>query len=120
MTIQDILTLSRAGFTAQQIAQMSQPVQTSQPVQQVPQQMVQQVPQQVVQQVPQQVTQQVTQPTSYIPVLPPQGQQTFDPMKDVMLQQYSNPQGVNMYNVHDIVADMIGAIEPTTPTGGAK
>ena len=41
-------------------------------------------------------------------------------MKDVMLQQYSNPQGLNMYNVHDIVADMIGAIEPATPTGGAK
>lgn len=104
MTIQDIITLSRAGFTAQQIAQMSQPVQTSQPVQQVPQQ----------------VTQQVTQPTSYIPTLPPQEQQNFDPMKDVMLQQYSNPQGLNMYNVHDIVADMIGAIEPTTPTGGNK
>ena len=104
MTIQDIITLSRAGFTAQQIAQMSQPVQTSQPVQQKPQQ----------------ETQQVTQPTSYIPVLPPHGQQTFDPMKDVMLQQYSNPQGLNMYNVHDIVADMIGAIEPTAPTGGNK
>ena len=104
MTIQDILTLSRAGFTSQQIAQMSQPVQKmpqmSQPVQQMPQQ--------------------ATQPTSYIPTLPPQGQQNFDPMKDVMLQQYSNPQGLNMYNVHDIVADMIGAIEPTTSTGGNK
>ena len=98
MTIQDILTLSKAGFTAQQIAQMSQPTQ----------------------QMPQQMPQQVTQPTSYIPTLPPQGQQNFDPMKDVMLQQYSNPQGLNMYNVHDIIADMIGAIEPTTPTGGAK
>lgn len=104
MTIQDILTLSRAGFTAQQIAQMSQPVQTSQPVRQIPRQMSQQMP----------------EPTSYIPTLPPQGQQNFDPMKDVMLQQYSNPQGLNMYNVHDIVADMIGAIEPTTPTGGNK
>ena len=102
MTIQDILTLSKAGFTAQQIAQMSQPAQ----------QMPQQMPQQMVQQMP--------QPTSYIPTLPPQGQQNFDPMKDVMLQQYSNPQGLNMYNVHDIVSDMIGAIEPTTPTGGAK
>lgn len=102
MTIQDILTLSRAGFTAQQIAQMSQSTQ------QKPQQM------------PQQMPEKVTQPTSYIPTLPPQGQQDFDPMKDVMLQQYSNPQGLNMYNVHDIVADMIGAIEPTTPTGGAK
>ena len=69
---------------------------------------------------PQQMPQQMPQPTSYIPTLPPQGQQSFDPMKDVMLQQYSNPQGLNMYNVHDIVADMIGAIEPTTPTGGAK
>ena len=69
---------------------------------------------------PQQMPQQATQPTSYIPTLPPQGQQTFDPMKDVMLQQHSNPQGLNMYNVHDIVADMIGAIEPTTPTGGNK
>ena len=98
MTIQDILTLSRAGFTSQQIAQMSQPVQ----------------------QMPQQMPQQATQPTSYIPTLPPQGQQNFDPMKDVMLQQYSNPQGLNMYNVHDIVADMIGAIEPTTSTGGNK
>ena len=112
MTIQDILTLSRAGFTAQQIAQMSQPTQ------QMPQQMPQQVPQQMPQQVPQQVPQQM--PANYIPTLPPQGQQNFDPMKDVMLQQYSNPQGLNMYNVHDIVADMIGAIEPTTPTGGAK
>ena len=66
---------------------------------------------------PQQMPQQMPQSTNYIPTLPPQGQQNFDPMKDVMLQQYSNPQGLNMYNVHDIVADMIGAIEPT---GGAK
>ena len=43
-------------------------------------------------------------------------------MKDVMLQNYMNVPGTNMYNVHDVVADMIGATAPAglTQTGGAK
>jgi len=56
----------------------------------------------------------------YAPTLPPTAQ--ADPMKDVMLQNYMNVPGANMYNVHDVVADMIGATAPAgvTQTGGAK
>ena len=114
MTVQDIITLSKAGFTAQQITQMTQPQMPQQMVQpQMPQQMVQ--PQMVQPQMAQQMTQpQMVQPQSqqmaqYMPVLP-QTTQT-DPLKDVMLQQYTNA-GQNMYNMNDVVANMIGANAP--------
>lgn len=135
MTLADILTLSKAGFTAQQITAMNQQnFQQGQPVQQVMQpQPVRYVP---VQQAAQSV--QYVQPNSmmppqvqqnqapvqagagYVPILPPTAQ--ADPMKDVMLQNYMNVPGTNMYNVHDVVADMIGATAPAglTQTGGAK
>ena len=147
MTLADILTLSKAGFTAQQITamnqqdfQQAQPVQhgQSQPVQpQVqPVQYTQERPVQYAQQAqPVQYAQQAqpvqyaqqAQPvqyvqagTGYVPTLPPTAQ--ADPMKDVMLQNYMNVAGANMYNVHDVVADMIGATAPAgvTQTGGAK
>ena len=158
MTLADILTLTRAGYTAQQITAMNQQnFQQGQPVQQVMQsQPVRYVPvQQVMQSQPvryvpvQQAAQPVqyvqqTQPvqyvqpnsmiapqvqenqapvqggTGYVPTLPPTAQ--ADPMKDVMLQNYMNVPGTNMYNVHDVVADMIGATAPAglTQTGGVK
>ena len=126
MTLADILTLSKAGFTAQQITAMSQPQQAPQQVPYVqPQQPAQQVPYVQPQQVPQQAAQpQPVQPqsgTGYVPVLP-QGAPA-DPMKDVMLQNYMNMPAANMYDVHDVVADMIGANAPvqTIPqTGGKK
>ena len=166
MTLADILTLSKAGFTAQQITamnqqdfQQAQPVQQvmeSQPVRYVPVQQAQPVqyaqqaqPVQYVQPnsmtAPQaqqaQVPVQYVQPNSmtapqaqqaqvpvqyvqagggYVPTLPPTAQ--ADPMKDVMLQNYMNVPGTNMYNVHDVVADMIGATAPAglTQTGGTK
>ena len=162
MTLEDILTLSKAGFTSQQITAMNQQdfqraVQT-QPVQYAP---VQQAAQQVMQTQPVQYAQraqpvqyaqqaqpvqyaqqaqpvQYVQPnsmtapqaqqaqvpvqagTGYVPTLPPTAQ--ADPMKDVMLQNYMNVPGANMYNVHDVVADMIGATAPAglTQTGGNK
>ena len=153
MTLADILTLSKAGFTAQQITAMNQrdfqqavqeqPVQYA-PVQQATQQVMQAQPVQYAQQaqpvqyvpvqqaqpvqyVPvQQAAQQVMQAqpvqagTGYVPTLPPTAQ--ADPMKDVMLQNYMNVPGTNMYNVHDVVADMIGATAPAglTQTGGSK
>lgn len=138
MTLADILTLSKAGFTAQQITAMNQqnfqqaqpvqyvqpqvqPVQPVQPVQYTQTQPVQyvqpnsmMVPQVQQNQVP------VQAGTGYVPTLPPTAQ--ADPMKDVMLQNYMNVPGANMYNVHDVVADMIGATAPAglTQTGGAK
>ena len=146
MTLADILTLSKAGFTAQQITamnqqdfQQAQPVQQvmeSQPVRYVPVQQAQPVqyaqqaqPVQYVQpnsmtapqaqqaQVP---VQYVQAGGGYVPTLPPTAQ--ADPMKDVMLQNYMNVPGTNMYNVHDVVADMIGATAPAglTQTGGTK
>ena len=151
MTLADILTLSKAGFTAQQITAMNQQnFQQAQPVQQAVQpQPVQYVPVQQAQPVqyaqqaqPVQYTQtqpvQYVQPNSmmapqvqqnqapvqagagYVPTLPPTAQ--ADPMKDVMLQNYMNVPGTNMYNVHDVVADMIGATAPAglTQTGGTK
>lgn len=151
MTLADILTLSRAGFTAQQITEMNQQnFQQGQPAQQMAQ-AVQQMAQPVQQTQPVQYTQtqpvqyvqqaqpvQYVQPNSmmapqvqqnqtpvqagagYVPTLPSTAQ--ADPMKDVMLQNYMNVPGTNMYNVHDVVADMIGATAPTglTQTGGAK
>ena len=165
MTLADILTLSKAGYTAQQITAMNQqdfqqaqpvqhaqtqhvqqvmqsqpvqyiPVQQSQPVQYIPVQQAQPVQYIPVQQAAQSV--QYVQPNSmmaplvqqnqapvqagagYVPTLPPTAQ--ADPMKDVMLQNYMNVPGSNMYNVHDVVADMIGATAPAglTQTGGAK
>ena len=146
MTLADILTLSRAGFTAQQITAMNQQnFQQGQPAQQMaqPVQYVQQAqPLQYTQAQPVQYTQtqpvQYVQPNSmmapqvqqnqtpvqagagYVPILPPTAR--ADPMKDVMLQNYMNVPGTNMYNVHDVVADMIGATAPAglTQTGGAK
>ena len=152
MTLADILTLSKAGFTAQQITAMNQQnFQQAQPVQQAVQpQPVQYVPVQQAQPVqyaqqaqPVQYAQQAqpvqyVQPNSmmapqvqqnqapvqagagYVPTLPPTAQ--ADPMKDVMLQNYMNVPGTNMYNVHDVVADMIGATAPAglTQTGGTK
>lgn len=169
MTLADILTLTKAGYTAQQITAMNQqnfqqaqpvqhaqtqpvqqvtqpqpvqyvPVQQAQPVQYIP---VQQAAQQVMQAQPVQYAQQAqpvqyVQPnsmmapqlqqaqtpvqagTGYVPTLPPTAQ--ADPMKDVMLQNYMNVPGANMYNVHDVVADMIGATAPAGPTqtGGTK
>ena len=149
MTLADILTLSKAGYTAQQITAMNQqdfqqgqPVQQvmeSQPVRYVPVQQAQPVqyaqqaqPVQYVQYVqPNSMTapqaQQAQVPVQYVqagggyvPTLPPTAQ--ADPMKDVMLQNYMNVPGANMYNVHDVVADMIGATAPAglTQTGGNK
>ena len=157
MTLEDILTLSKAGFTAQQIAAMEQPqmvqpqtvpqmVQPQTMPQTVPQmvqpqtvpQMVQPqtVPQMVQPQtVPQMVQPQMVQPQTvpqmvqpqsgqYVPVLPQNNTmpQQNDPMKDVMLQNYMNATGANMYNVHDVVADMIGANAPVDlqQVGGKK
>ena len=147
MTLADILTLAKAGYTAQQITamnqqdfQQAQPVQQvmqSQPVQYTQAQPVQQVMQsqpvqytqtqpvqQVMQSQPVQYAQQAQPPvqagTGYVPTLPPTAK--ADPMKDVMLQNYMNVPGANMYNVHDVVADMIGATAPAgmTQTGGNK
>ena len=168
MTLADILTLSKAGFTAQQITamnqrnfQQAQPVQyaQTQPVQYVqpqvqPVQYAQTQPVQYAQTQVQPVQYEQTQPvqyaqtqpaqyvqpnsmmapqvqqaqppvqagTGYVPTLPPTAQ--TDPMKDVMLQNYMNVPGANMYNVHDVVADMIGATAPAptglTQTGGIK
>lgn len=171
MTLADILTLTKAGYTAQQITAMNQqnfqqaqpvqhaqtqpvqqvmqsqpiqyiPVQQAQPVQYIPVQQAAQPVQYVQQAQPVQYTQtqpvQYVQPnsmmapqvqqnqapvqagTGYVPTLPPTAQ--ADPMKDVMLQNYMNVPGTNMYNVHDVVADMIGATAPAglTQTGGAK
>ena len=131
MTLADILTLTKAGFTAQQITAMNQQnFQQAQPVQYTQAQPVQpQVqPVQYTQTQPVQYLQpnsmmapQIQQAgTGYVPTLPPTAQ--ADPMKDVMLQNYMNVPGTNMYNVHDVVADMIGATAPAglTQTGGAK
>ena len=153
MTLEDILTLSKAGFTSQQITamnqqnfQQAQPVQPQvQPVQYTQAQPVQYVQYaqqaQPVQYVQQAQPVQYVQPNSmaapqaqqaqvpvqyvqagggYVPTLPPTAQ--ADPMKDVMLQNYMNVPGTNMYNVHDVVADMIGATAPAglTQTGGNK
>lgn len=134
MRLEDILTLSKAGFTAQQIAAMEQPQtvpqmvqpQTMQP-QMVQPQTVQNYPQmahpqmvqpQMVQ--PQTVQMPQTQPQvqQYQPVLPTQ--QNTDPLQGVMLQNYANPNGVNMYDVHNVVADMIGANAPIQTEGGKK
>ena len=157
MTLADILTLSKAGFTAQQIAGMEQPQTVPQMAQpqmlqaqpQTVQQMVQpqMVQPQTVQQMvqpqmaqpqmvqPQMVQSQMVQPQAvpqmaqpqsgqYVPVLPQNNTmpQQNDPMKDVMLQNYMNAQAANMYNVHDVVADMIGANAPVDlqQTGGKK
>mgnify|MGYP001623813816 CR=1 FL=1 len=129
MTLEDILTLSKAGFTSQQITAMNQQnFQQAQPVQHAQTQPVQpQVqPVQYTQAQPVQYAQQA-QPVQYVqagggyvPTLPPTAQ--ADPMKDVMLQNYMNVPGTNMYNVHDVVADMIGATAPAglTQTGGNK
>ena len=164
MTLENILTLSKAGFTAQQIAGMEQPQmvqpqmvqpqmaqpqmvqpQMAQPQMVQPQmvqpqmaqpqmvqpQMVQ--PQMVQPQMaqpqmakPQMAQPQMVQPQSgqYVPVLPQNNTmpQQNDPMKDVMLQNYMNAQAANMYNVHDVVADMIGANAPVDlqQVGGKK
>ena len=127
MTLADILTLSKAGYTAQQITAMNQQdFQQAQPVQyaqqaQMPVQYVQPnsmtAPQAQQAQMP---VQYVQAGTGYVPTLPPTAQ--ADPMKDVMLQNYMNVPGANMYNVHDVVADMIGATAPAglTQTGGNK
>ena len=163
MTLEDILTLSKAGYTAQQITalnqqsfqqtaqpQMAQPQmvqpqmlqtqpqmvqpQTVQPQmlqaqpQMVQPQMVQAQPQmvqpQMVQAQPQMVQPQMVQNGQYVPVLPQTSAvpQQADPMKDVMLQNYMNVPAANMYNVHDVVADMIGANAPVDlqQTGGKK
>lgn len=113
MTLEDILTLSRAGYTAQQITALNQ-----QSFQR-PQQMVQPQPQQMVQP-------QFGSNGQYTPVLP---QNTtapvqVDPMKDVMLEQYMNVPNMNMYDVKGVVADMIGANPPAAPAnnniGGVK
>ena len=105
MTLEDILTLSRAGYTAQQITALNQ--QSFQH----PQQMVQP---------------QFGSNGQYTPVLP---QNTtapvqVDPMKDVMLEQYMNVPNMNMYDVKGVVADMIGANPPAAPAnnniGGVK
>ena len=141
MRLEDILTLSKAGFTAQQIAAMERPQtvpQMVQPqtVQNYPQmahpqmvlpQMVQpqtvQMPQtqpQVQQYQPVLPTQQAQQPQvqQYQPVLPTQ--QNTDPLQGVMLQNYANPNNMNMYDVHNVVADMIGANAPIQTEGGKK
>ena len=121
MTLEDILTLSRAGYTAQQITALNQQsFQRSQ-------QMVQPYPQQMVQPQPQQMVQpQFGSNGQYTPVLP---QNTtapvqVDPMKDVMLEQYMNVPNMNMYDVKGVVADMIGANPPAAPAnnniGGVK
>lgn len=120
MTVQDIITLSKAGFTAQQITQMSQPQMAQQMVQQMPQMPQPQMaePQMLQHQMlqPQMVHPQMAQPqmvqpqmAQYMPVLP-QTTQT-DQLKDIMLQQYTNA-GQNMYNMNDVVANMIGANAP--------
>ena len=149
MTLEDILTLSKAGYTAQQITAMSQPMVQAQPqmVQAQPQmvqsqpQMVQpqmvQVQPQMVRSQPQMVQPQMVQPQmvqnypqfgsngQYNPVLPQNNTapaQT-DPMKDVMLEQYMNVPNMNMYDVKGVVADMIGANPPmnmANNTGGKK
>ena len=155
MTLADILTLTRAGFTAQQItamnqqdfqqaqpvqpqvqpvqpqvqpvqyAQQAQPVQYVQPVQYAqqaqPVQYVQYVqPNSMTAPQAQQAQVPVQAGAGYVPTLPPTAQ--ADPMKDVMLQNYMNVPGANMYNVHDVVADMIGATAPAglAQTGGTK
>ena len=139
MTLEDILTLSKAGYTAQQITAMNQQnFQQAQPVQHAQTQPVQQVMQAQPVQYTQTQPVQYVQPNSmmapqvqqnqapvqagagYVPTLPPTAQ--ADPMKDVMLQNYMNVPGTNMYNVHDVVADMIGATAPAglTQTGGTK
>ena len=143
MTVQDIISLCNAGFTAQQITQMAQPqmaqsqmVQRSQMVQMPQMAQPQMVQPQMVQ--PQMVQPQMTQPQmtqpqmtqpqmtqpqmtqpqmaqQYVPVLPTAQN---DPMKDIMLQQYTNA-GQNMYNVNNVVSEMIGANAPAK-NGGAK
>ena len=137
MNLDAIIALSKAGFTAQQIQQMVQPqpqvapvpqqVQYPQQIQQVqPQvvhypQQVQQVqsPQPQVVVYPQQTPQpQVAQAQQYQPVLPTQ--QNTDPLQGVMLQNYANPNNMNMYDVHNVVADMIGANGPVQTEGGKK
>lgn len=131
MTLEDILTLSKAGFTAQQITAMNQQnFQQAQPVQHAQTQPVQPPvqPVQYTQAQPVQYVQPNSMPapqaqqagTGYVPTLPPTAQ--ADPMKDVMLQNYMNVPGANMYNVHDVVADMIGATAPAgmTQTGGNR
>ena len=129
MTLADILTLSKAGFTAQQITamnqqnfQQTQPVQPQvQPVQYTQTQPVQYVqPNSMMAPQVQQNQAPVQAGAGYVPTLPPTAQ--VDPMKDVMLQNYMNVPGTNMYNVHDVVADMIGATAPAglTQTGGNK
>ena len=143
MTLEDILTLSRAGYTAQQITalnqqsfqripQMAQP-QMVQPQMVQPQAQPQMVQPQMVQ--PQmaqpqalQTYPQMTQPQTqnypqfgsngqYNPVLPQNNTAPVqaDPMKDVMLEQYMNVPNMNMYDVKGVVADMIGANPPTNP-----
>ena len=139
MTLEDIITLSKAGFNAQQITQLAQaqqvPQQAPQQVpQQVPQQMVQQMPQQMPQPTPQQayqVPQQVQQLSAggqYVPVLPnvsTQGSPSqSDPLADVMRDLHNNQIvgttfAPNSYNVNDIVKGMIGANEPVQK-GGQK
>ena len=131
MTLEDILTLSKAGFTAQQIAAMAQPQmvqpqmaqpQMAQPQMAQPQMAQPQTAQQMVQ--PQMVQPQTVQNGQYVPVLPQTSAvpQQADPMKDVMLQNYMNAPAANMYNVHDVVADMIGANAPVDlqQVGGKK
>ena len=151
MTLEDILTLSKAGYTAQQITALNQQSfqQTAQPQMAQPQmvqpqmlqtqpqmvqpqtvqpQMLQAQPQmvqpQMVQAQPQMVQPQMVQNGQYVPVLPQTSAvpQQADPMKDVMLQNYMNVPAANMYNVHDVVADMIGANAPVDlqQTGGKK
>lgn len=121
MTLADILTLAKAGYTAQQITAMNQQdFQQTQPVQQVMQsQPVRYVqPNSMMAPQVQQNQAPVQAGTGYVPTLPPTAQ--ADPMKEIMLQNYMNVPGTNMYNVHDVVADMIGATAPAglTQTGG--
>lgn len=145
MNMDAIVALAKAGFTAQQIQQMAQPqpqvvpvpqmVQQVQPQVQYPQQVQQiQGPQPNVMIYPQQIQPQV-QSQQYRPVLPTQQsqqppaqqyqpvlptEQNTDPLQGVMLQNYANPNSMNMYDVHNVVADMIGANAPIQVEGGKK
>lgn len=129
MTIEDVIALSKAGFTSEQIMQMSQVNQQPQ-VQQIQQTVMQpQVQQPVMQPQVQQIQQPVIQPQIQQPVMQPQVMQPEvqqpDPFKQLFEQMTGIKQAIQSSNIQnsqmqvaapqttdDILASII---QPTKP-----
>jgi len=123
MTIEDVIALSKAGFTSEQIMQMSQVNQQPQ-VQQIQQPVMQPQVQQIQQPVMQPQVQQIQQPVMQPQVMQPKVQQP-DPFKQLFEQMTGIKQAIQSSNIQnsqmqvaapqttdDILASII---QPTKP-----